>query len=162
MFWKLTPIVWSDSLVIAHLKTIENRRYVHLWHENIKKRGEGMNLLTLSPPPLLSCHPDQGRCWNREHGLVQATFTLSVASIHPCFLYILFLFLCLHALSDIQQLTARHRVRYTRGGATVLFTIYIAHDKLCHFRNVQMWHFHIYTWGFGCHRISQIQQCWNN
>ena len=30
MYWKLTPIVWSNPLVIPHLKTIENRRYVHL------------------------------------------------------------------------------------------------------------------------------------
>ena len=72
MFWKLTPIVWSNSLVIAHLKTIENRRYVHLWYENINviNKREGMNLLMLSPPRLLSCHPDQGHCWNMEHGLV--------------------------------------------------------------------------------------------
>ena len=33
MCWKLTPIVWSHSLVITHLKTIENRRYVHLWYK---------------------------------------------------------------------------------------------------------------------------------
>ena len=40
MYWKLTPIVWSNPLVITHLKTIENCRYVDLKHENMKNNKQ--------------------------------------------------------------------------------------------------------------------------
>ena len=54
MYWKLTPIVWSNPLVIPHLKTIENRRYVHLRYEKIKGK-KGMNWFTSPTVELPPC-----------------------------------------------------------------------------------------------------------
>ena len=45
MYGKLTPIVWSNPLVITHLKTIENCRYVDLKHENMKTTSKSIQIV---------------------------------------------------------------------------------------------------------------------
>ena len=70
MYWKLTPIVWSNPLVIPHLKTIENRRYVHLRYENIKGK-KGINWFT---SPTVELPPCPRSLLKNEIHLVQTLF----------------------------------------------------------------------------------------
>ena len=74
IYWKLTPVVWSNPLVIPHLKTIENRRYVHLrWKKTLiiwtgVLRTPSNEFIDVFTSPTVELPPCPRSLLKKEHG----------------------------------------------------------------------------------------------